>query len=1243
MKSEALVSPEVLKVFETVPDLYLVLSPELEVLTASDAFLRASRSEREEWVGKNLFDGSLPGNWAQEVFTQISVRDAFLKVISSKEAFQKPLHFHGEFPCTNGTAEPSDKFLRLHFTPGFNNQEKLQYLLVKVEDQTEFTLCQEKVEAQNLDTAQLREAQQALQQNQQLLQATLDSSMDMIQVFEAVRGANGEIIDFNWVLNNNTSEKWYGNVIGKSLLQLNPGVREVGIFDTFKQVVETGQADVSERHYVYEQFEGWYQQSTVKLNDGVATTTTDISALKKAEQELRQSKHLLQDIINAPHIGIAVYKAIRNEKGEVTDFVHEYMNRASIAMLGGEDFTGRLFSTHGENALEQMQALTEALQTGRGNKYTREANLNGRTFWFAITNTPLDADRLVHTWEDVTERKNAEEELRKAKELVQTVFDVSLNPIAYHKAIRDQNGNIVDFEFVVENQQARKYAQQDRRGQKYSEAYPGIRETEIFRLYTQVVETGHTLNKEVQLPVKGIDRWFHIMGVKLGDGLVATALDITENKNAVEEILRLKDEIAQHTEDKYKALFDSIDDGFVILEMIPDESGKWVDFIYRENNLSFIKHVGVDLRGKRRSELFLDKKDFLLEKYEHLIKTGESLHFEYSVDALNKQSFQATASRIGKEGSRLIGVVFRNITERKQRELQQEYLLKLSDLMQRLTEPNELKTAAMQLLGQHLGVSRAQYHECDSSGEYYSADGIGYADGLPLLDLKYRIDDFGTFVAEDFEAGRPFRIGDLWEDPRPTAAEQEAYRAYQIRAGAGIPLLHGGKLVAVLAVHDQHPHPWTDLEMELIRETAERVWLAVERLRAEEALRKSEEKYRTLFESIDEGYCLIEVIYNGKGEPNDIRFLEVNTAFENNTGVANITGKLASEVAPNEDYWLKAYHNVLKTATPLRIEDYNAASNRWYSVYAASVSQASPLLNIVFNDITERKQREQNQAFLVEMTDSLQRLTQPEEITQAIGLRVGEYLNLSSCLFVDVDDARNEVTVHYGWEKDGAPTLKKQTFLLSDYLTEEFARACRTGETVIICDTGNDPRTDAEAYARLKVGAYVVVPFHRDGRWVAHLVLLSETSRDWKEDEIELGKNIADRVFPRIERARAEEALRKSEEKFRTLFESIDEGFCLQELILDEQDQVVDLIYREVNDAFARHTGLTNAIGQKASELMPNLEQNWLDAMTHVYRTGEPLHTEGYQAHLDRWFTMQCTRVGRTGSPWVAGVFNDIT
>lgn len=125
-----------------------------------------------------------------------------------------------------------------------------------------------------------------LQASRDLLQATMDSSPDMIQVFRAVRDETGEIVDFHWILNNNTSQSQYGEVRGRSLLQRNPGVVEEGIFDAFKRVTETGVPEQAERYYAHEQFDGWFHQSVVKLEDGVATTTKDITEWKNAQEEL---------------------------------------------------------------------------------------------------------------------------------------------------------------------------------------------------------------------------------------------------------------------------------------------------------------------------------------------------------------------------------------------------------------------------------------------------------------------------------------------------------------------------------------------------------------------------------------------------------------------------------------------------------------------------------------------------------------------------------------------------------------------------------------------------------------------------------------------------------------------------------------------------------------------------------------------------------------------------------------------
>src|SRR3569832_1971427 len=94
-----------------------------------------------------------------------------------------------------------------------------------------------------------------------------------------------------------------------------------------------------------------------------------------------------------------------------------------------------------------------------------------------------------------------------------------------------------------------------------------------------------------------------------------------------------------------------------------------------------------------------------------------------------------------------------------------------------------------------------------------------------------------------------------------------------------------------------------------------------DRNRTEEALRRSEERYRTLFDSIDEGFCVIEMIFDGDGRPVDYLFLEINPAFEKQTGLTGATGKRIRELAPeHEAHWFEIYGEIALTGRPGRFE-----------------------------------------------------------------------------------------------------------------------------------------------------------------------------------------------------------------------------------------------------------------------------------------------------------------------------------
>jgi PAS domain S-box-containing protein len=137
--------------------------------------------------------------------------------------------------------------------------------------------------------------------------------------------------------------------------------------------------------------------------------------------------------------------------------------------------------------------------------------------------------------------------------------------------------------------------------------------------------------------------------------------------------------------------------------------------------------------------------------------------------------------------------------------------------------------------------------------------------------------------------------------------------------------------------------------------------LRAEQKRTEAALLESEEKYRVLFESIDQGFCTIEVLFDENERPVDYRFLVVNPAFERQTGIENATGRRMREIAPlHEEHWFEIYGHIALTGEPIRFENSAEQLHRFYDVYAWRIGEpAKRKVAILFNDITERRKIEQ--------------------------------------------------------------------------------------------------------------------------------------------------------------------------------------------------------------------------------------------------------------------------------------------
>ncbi|MCU0635019.1 MAG: PAS domain-containing protein [Gemmatimonadaceae bacterium] len=157
----------------------------------------------------------------------------------------------------------------------------------------------------------------------------------------------------------------------------------------------------------------------------------------------------------------------------------------------------------------------------------------------------------------------------------------------------------------------------------------------------------------------------------------------------------------------------------------------------------------------------------------------------------------------------------------------------------------------------------------------------------------------------------------------------------------------------------REPDPW---ERRLAEFGAHVAGIALERERAARALLTSEARYRTLFDSIDEGFCVVEVEFDPGGHPVDYRILEMNPAFERHTGLHVAPGASVRQSVPDmEEFWFETYGRVAATQEPVRFEHPSEAlGRRWFDVYAFPLGDAARRkVAILFTDISARKGAEQ--------------------------------------------------------------------------------------------------------------------------------------------------------------------------------------------------------------------------------------------------------------------------------------------
>ncbi len=376
-----------------------------------------------------------------------------------------------------------------------------------------------------------------------------------------------------------------------------------------------------------------------------------------------------------------------------------------------------------------------------------------------------------------------------------------------------------------------------------------------------------------------------------------------------------------------------------------------------------------------------------------VIATGKAIEFEeVTPQAGGSQTTVAMKFPLCDAAGRVtaVGALCTDITERKQVELEREMTVAFLRLVNESTTARDLVEAAARFAQQHSGCEAVgiRLQEGDDF-PYFEARGfpqefVEAENSLCTRDAfgEPRRDTFGNPVLDcmcgnvlqgRYDASKPFFSpgGSFWTNCTTDllASTTEADRLVRTRNrcnGEGyqsvalVPLRMGEQHLGLLQLNDRQPGRFTPERIALWERLAGHLAVALAKVHAEDALRQSESRYRSLFENMLNGYAHCRMLFDGD-EPRDFIYLDVNRAFGELTGLRDVAGKRVTEVIPgireSNPELFDVYGRVARSGIPEHLDTYVDQLGVWFSLSVYSPRREHFVA--VFENVTERKQAEE--------------------------------------------------------------------------------------------------------------------------------------------------------------------------------------------------------------------------------------------------------------------------------------------
>jgi PAS domain S-box-containing protein len=503
-----------------------------------------------------------------------------------------------------------------------------------------------------------------------------------------------------------------------------------------------------------------------------------------------------------------------------------------------------------------------------------------------------------------------------------------------------------------------------------------------------------------------------------------------------------------------------------------------------------------------------------------------------------------------------------DITDRKLGELRSRYMAGLSDALRQASDARDAMRAACEHLGRFLEVGQTGFGEVDETESWVEIWADWSAGRMPSRAGRYRLADFGPAIVDWFRSGQPIVTEDI-ELLASLPRLEEAAERFGARSGIDLPLVRDGKLIAILGIHHDRPRRWSEHDLTIARITAQRTADAVDRARAEAALRQSEERMRLAIAGTGLGSYDLDMT-TGEGVWSETAFAMLGLP-PNSSGRASVE-MWAQCLHPEDREAVTAAHNdAAQRGGPWQLEhrviDQGTRKVRWLNTFGQFIGPADRRRSIgVVIDITERKEAELRQAFLLRVSDRLRGAQDVQAATSDVAEMLARELDVDTAGFVQINAERMEATVLSGYTTRQRPdSMTLEIGPERGPLRGASVRDLAHGRTFRLADAASDPRTRDHAdhiKARTGASAAIHVPMMRSGVIGAVLFLHSAEPRDWSDAEVQLVEEVAARTWEAIERIRAENALRETN---RTLAQDIAVAVAERETALAQLHQAQKL------------------------------------------------------------------------------------